>query len=411
MKQKIILPIFFLSVLSLSIFVSAMPPTIVVSSEFKVTDNIEFFLKNTLELNMDLSQIKIYDSSDSIVYGSGPIGKILTPEQSESVFVWNQQGNSGNYDNNIVPSGTYKVTIIYSYGGEAKEISKVFSIPEPMPIYIDLSPVEIFVEDNIEVFVQNTQRFPILIYQVKFIDFLGNTVYGSGAINKEMGVGKDEYIFVWNQQGNSGNYDNNIVPSGTYKVIVLYKINNNPKNISREFNIQETNINNTGCKDLDNGDNLDTPSRVIYYIGGQKHILQDACFNSTYMYEAVCTKENIGESKGHNCDECFISDGYGFCKEESTQEKSIPREKPIGEIEETENKCKFGCLILDNCYPLGFRQEGKYCSPDKTFFEYKKSGETCDNNFECSTNLCIDSECLSSSVWKKILNFFKNLFG
>jgi len=105
-----------------------MPPTIDVSSEFKVDDNIEFFLNNTLESNMDLSQIKIYDSNDAIVYGSGPIGIILTPGQEESVFVWNQQGNSGTYNNNIVPSGSYKVTIIYSYEGEAKNISKVFSI-------------------------------------------------------------------------------------------------------------------------------------------------------------------------------------------------------------------------------------------------------------------------------------------
>jgi len=410
MKEKIILPIFFLILLSLSLIL-AMPPTIVVSSEFKVTDNIEFFLKNTLESDMSLSQVKIYDSNDNIVYGSGPIGKTLVPEQSESVLVWNQEGNSGSYDNNIVQSGNYMVTIIYSYEGEAKEISKVFNIPEPMPVYIDLSPPEIFVGDNIEVFVQNTQRSPISISQIKFIDSSGATVYGSGPIGITLTPGQSESVLVWNQEGNSGSYDNNIVQSGTYLIMVAYSIDNAGKDISREFNIQEINIDETGCKDLDNGDNIGVPSRVIYYLEGQKHILQDTCFNSTYLYEAVCNEENIGESKGHNCNECFVSDGYGFCKEESSQEEIIPREKPIEEIEESGEKCKFGCLLDENCYPIGFRQNGKFCSSEKTFLEYKKSGEICENNFECKTNLCIDGECLSSSIWQKILNFFKNLFG
>ena len=70
-----------------------------------------------------------------------------------------------------------------------------------------------------------------------------------------------------------------------------------------------------------------------------------------------------------------------------------------------------GCKT-DRCYPFGYRKDGAYCSVETlTFVSQKQIDESCDNNFECGSNVCINSQCISASLIQKILNWFKNLFG
>jgi len=52
-----------------------------------------------------------------------------------------------------------------------------------------------------------------------------------------------------------------------------------------------------------------------------------------------------------------------------------------------------------------------YCDLNKIFPEQKEAGLTCENNFECSTNLCIDNQCVSSNVWQKFVKWISRLFG
>jgi len=87
----------------------------------------------------------------------------------------------------------------------------------------------------------------------------------------------------------------------------------------------------------------------------------------------------------------------------------IPEE--VEDNEEVSSRICMGCLKDKKCYPLGYRKSGEYCSENNGFVEQLKADSICDNNFECNSNLCIDGECLSSSLWRKILNFFKGLFG
>ena len=35
----------------------------------------------------------------------------------------------------------------------------------------------------------------------------------------------------------------------------------------------------------------------------------------------------------------------------------------------------------------------------------------CDNNFECSTNVCVDGKCIGSGLIQKIINWLTKLFG
>lgn len=68
-----------------------------------------------------------------------------------------------------------------------------------------------------------------------------------------------------------------------------------------------------------------------------------------------------------------------------------------------------GCVKNNSCYPIGYRTENQYCD-NKQFSSQKQADSSCNNNFECSTNLCIDNQCVSSGFWQAIIRFFKNLF-
>jgi hypothetical protein len=81
-------------------------------------------------------------------------------------------------------------------------------------------------------------------------------------------------------------------------------------------------------------------------------------------------------------------------------------EKPI-----TLNPC-LGCKIEEKCFPLGFRKQGEFCSEEGNKFRAQKSTDSsCENSFECISNLCIDEKCVSGSLFNKILEFFRRLFG
>ncbi len=73
--------------------------------------------------------------------------------------------------------------------------------------------------------------------------------------------------------------------------------------------------------------------------------------------------------------------------------------------------CKDSCPLDGKCYPFGYRKSGKYCQDEGMFKEQLNSEEACDNNFECSTNVCVDGKCISSSLIQKIINWLTKLFG
>jgi len=73
-----------------------------------------------------------------------------------------------------------------------------------------------------------------------------------------------------------------------------------------------------------------------------------------------------------------------------------------------------GCKLNNSCVLPGIRISvggKKYCDIDSSWKKQKKGEENCDNNFECETNLCIDESCISQSLWKNILNWFKRFSG
>lgn len=69
-----------------------------------------------------------------------------------------------------------------------------------------------------------------------------------------------------------------------------------------------------------------------------------------------------------------------------------------------------GCLLGGKCYNFGYRINGTYCST-KSFVNQLNQSAICENDFECSSNLCISSKCVSDSVWNKFLNWLNKIFS
>jgi hypothetical protein len=74
-------------------------------------------------------------------------------------------------------------------------------------------------------------------------------------------------------------------------------------------------------------------------------------------------------------------------------------------------ECKFGCLSGDSCLPIGIRVEGQYCSIDRDLKKQLGSGETCENDFECRTNSCLDSACTEPGFWQNLYKWLSKIFG
>jgi hypothetical protein len=78
---------------------------------------------------------------------------------------------------------------------------------------------------------------------------------------------------------------------------------------------------------------------------------------------------------------------------------------------EEDESCN-GCLLDNNCYQFGHRKDGKFCSDENREFIFQlEADSTCENNLECTSNLCIDGKCVSSSVWQKFLKWMDRFLG
>ncbi len=102
----------------------------------------------------------------------------------------------------------------------------------------------------------------------------------------------------------------------------------------------------------------------------------------------------------------FIDEGRLI--EPDDEPVSIPTNIPS---EEKRDVC-IGCMKDDKCFPIGYRTSDEYCSgEEEIFLNQNKADSSCNNNFECDSNLCIDGSCVSSGLWQKIMRFFSRLFG
>ena len=152
--------------------------------------------------------------------------------------------------------------------------------------------------------------------------------------------------------------------------------------------------------------------------------------SNSRMLKGVC----IGETKEILCDGCQIGSNscipVGTRLEEGTKfyycylqnELSIQKENDISCQNNYECKsnncfnsiCKpicTGCLDSSNtCVPFGTRTESQYCDIDYSSKKQKSEDISCNNNYECSTNVCVDSNCISPNLIQKIIAWFNKFF-
>lgn len=77
-----------------------------------------------------------------------------------------------------------------------------------------------------------------------------------------------------------------------------------------------------------------------------------------------------------------------------------------------EEVCDSGCILNNECYSYGYRKNNQYCSEHfSEFVNFKLVNYDCTNSFECSSNLCIDGNCVATSTWQKFMLWFNRLFG
>jgi len=159
--------------------------------------------------------------------------------------------------------------------------------------------------------------------------------------------------------------------------------------------------------------NTDNKGYFIY-----QKIAQKPAGGVTKVKFKVYTKETSScgsvedtEQVGFELEEC----GFGECAPEIECEDKIRKCggdcPPCSDDGDIFYPCS-GCELEDKCYPYGFRKAQEYCSDKNNMFVSQLGdNEVCENNFECKTNLCINGNCVSSNIWNKFLEWFRNIFG
>ncbi len=143
---------------------------------------------------------------------------------------------------------------------------------------------------------------------------------------------------------------------------------------------------------------------------------KDFCEGHCYDDGSKCGVNSFSVIK-----ECYTDGSQGSSSTDSVQVATSVSTSSSGQGDgtssETEGKkgelliCKDSCPLDGKCYPFGYRKNGDFCSDTGSFAIQLNGDIVCENNFECSSNVCVDSMCVSEGVFKKMLDWFGKLFG
>jgi len=178
-------------------------------------------------------------------------------------------------------------------------------------------------------------------------------------------------------------------PSGKYKIEfkVTYKVKNQGWVLSKYFTRDISKKNEVICRDSDGLEHYRYGNVTLIFPSGEIDTINDACRGDT-IYEYYCGQEEWQVDMF----KCLHGCKDGAC------------------IFEEGEPCD-GCLEEDICYQIGHRKESNFCSDNKEFIPQNDDDAPCDNNFECKSNICIDSKCIEVGLFESFINWFKNIFG
>jgi hypothetical protein len=107
---------------------------------------------------------------------------------------------------------------------------------------------------------------------------------------------------------------------------------------------------------------------------------------------------------------------WSMVEEVEPTEESGPIVVEIPESVEEENpeiisRICAGCFLEDKCYPAMYRKGENYCSVDEEWVVQRVAEESCENSFECDSNLCVDGGCISAGFFRRMMNWFRGWFS
>jgi hypothetical protein len=166
-----------------------------------------------------------------------------------------------------------------------------------------------------------------------------------------------------------------------------------------------------GCRDSDYGNNI---------------FIKGTCYDERYTQGITDRCDQSGNVEDFSCkknmcigtlQDCLNGCSEGACSPVIAEDTPMPKDVVNSTIiDETKLSECSGCLInINTCIPIGTRlvvgPKQVYCYIDGSLKSLNTDDASCMNNYECASNLCIDSQCISQGFFQKMMRWFKKLFG
>jgi hypothetical protein len=207
----------------------------------------------------------------------------------------------------------------------------------------------------------------------------------------------------------------------TYDVAVSYKCENGCSNGKCIEETQPQQTINSSCTETDDGLNIGTAGSIsitqVLQNGASADISgSDYCFDASFNIADGTSQADVVQEAIQRGEQIQQTSSGTYLMETTCQSHTLNGVKTFSVA--VSYKCPNGCAngvcvqeTQNECETIGLRQEGKYCSPNKTLEDQKDTDSSCENDFECTSNLCINSQCVSGNLWAKFMRWLSNLFG
>jgi len=188
-----------------------------------------------------------------------------------------------------------------------------------------------------------------------------------------------------------------------------------PPSICKDGECEETQEN-VVCTDTDNGKNYYEKGTVKSEDIGSG---TDYCSSNNVLMEFYCAGTSSSNTEAYTCP---YGCENGVCKEEVKNDCSTNTDCDDDNACTTDicsgtpktcsnSESLIGCNHGGNCLPIGTRINKNYCDIDKEMKSQLTESSECNNNYECSSNVCVNNKCISPSFIQKIIDWFTSLFG
>jgi hypothetical protein len=244
-----------------------------------------------------------------------------------------------------------------------------------------------------------------------------NTIKGTCINQGYLNVNSDTYNINYNEENITCNIERGDTPCEEKRNILcsnykeIEKEKNNPQE-QKKYNCD------LGCPE-----NYECVDDECVLLGGILNELDEMLCESycelecPYGYiEGSCNCQCIEEPKQNNCLQAYDVN----CEEEKAIQVVYPKDGscPYFFCIESKNSqpgelliCEDSCFLEGECYSFGSIKPGYYCSDQGYFLEQKEDETACENNFECQSDVCLDSICINKGVLQKLLDLIKDIFS